>query len=897
MSKRKLDKIFRPKKIAVIGASSKKGSVGYALMKNLIGSGYDGIVYPINPKHDNIQGVRAYPTVNSIPDKIDLAIIATPAKTIPKLIEDCGKSGIEGIVIISSGFKEAGKEGRILYNQIKKLSKEYGIRIIGPNCLGFIKPSLNLNATFAGKGALPGKIAFISQSGALGTAILDWAAEHHVGFSYFVSIGSMLDVGFSDLIDYFGDNPETESILIYMESLTNARKFLSAARAFARTKPIVVIKVGRSIEGAKAAMSHTGSLAGNDAVFDAAFKRAGIIRVNNINELFDCAQTLAKQKRPLSNRLCIVTNAGGPGVIATDSLISQGGKLAKLSNRSIKELNKILPPFWSKSNPLDILGDADPNRYRKALEICIQDDNVDGILIILTPQAMTDPTKVAKEIASLPNRENKTILAAWMGESEVEEGANILKKNNIPVYHTPEEAVRSFNLMYQYEKNLRMIYETPATIPHAFKPRTKKNKKLIGDVYKEGRVNLTELEAKELLKNYGIPVGRSYIAKTANQAAIISAKIGFPVVMKILSPDILHKTEIKGVKVNIKSSNDARKCFNDIIKSAKKVYPKADIHGVLIEKMVEKKYELLIGCKKDPIFGPAIVFGMGGIAVEVFKDTNVGLPPLNMALSMRLIEETKIYNLLKGYRGMNGVDITSIQFLLYKFAYLVSDFPQIKEIDINPFAVDSKGGVVLDAKVILDEKLKDKKIDPYSHLVISPYPKEFIKRVKLKDGSMAVLRPIRPEDEPMEKEMFMNFSEETQRFRFFTPIKNITHEILTRFTQIDYDREISIIAEIKKKGKKHMAGFVRLVTDPYSKSAEFAIVIADPWHHLGIGNKLTDYILEIAKKRGIKMIYANILHDNHIMLHMLRKRGFKILKKETTYYGELDLKKEEVKIK
>lgn len=889
MAMENLDKLFNPKTIAVIGATNKKGHVGYSLIKNLVASGYDGIVYPINPKRMSIMGVRAYPSISKTPDKIDLAIIATPANTVPSIVEECGKVGVHGIVIISAGFKEIGKEGDAMCNNILETARKYNMRVIGPNCLGFIRPKLNLNASFANKMALPGKIAFISQSGALGTAILDWSVKQNVGFSYFVSIGSMIDVGFHDLIDYFGNDPETSSILIYMESLTNARKFLSAARAFSRTKPIIVLKVGKSSEGAKAAMSHTGSLTGNDAVFNAAFKRAGLIRVDTIGQLFNCAQTLAMQPRPLGKRLAIITNAGGPGVIATDSLISLDGELAKLSDETIKKLNESLPEAWSKSNPVDVLGDADAERYKKSVELCLKDSNVDGILVILTPQAMTDSSAVAKALVEISKTSFKTILASWMGEEDVAEGREILKNGNIPISSIPENAVRCFMYMYGYSENLKMLYETPATIPHAFTPKTEENRKLISDITKEGRYVLTESEAKQFLNNYGIPTAKTGIAKTPGEAVSIASKIGFPVVMKILSPDIMHKTDVGGVKINICSKEDVKKAFSEIMGSVKKNMPKADIHGIFIEKMSSKKYELLIGCKKDPIFGPTIVFGMGGVAVEVFKDTNIGLPPLNMALSMRLIEETKIYKLLKGYRGMKSVDLSSIQFLLYKFAYLVMDFPEIKELDINPFAVDENGGIVLDAKVILDEEIVKKPISPYSHMVISPYPKEYVAKFKMKNGKEVLLRPIRPEDEPMEEEMFKSFSEKTQRFRFFQAVKDITHELLVRYTQIDYDREIAIIAELEDKGKKKMAGVVRLIADPYNETGEFAIVVADRWHNQGLGDKFTDFVLDIAKKRGIKKIYADFLKENFIMRHIFENKGFSITDQEDACHAELVL--------
>ncbi len=892
MKKKILDRMFNPGVVAVIGATNRKTSVGYAIFKNLIGSDFEGIVYPVNPKRQSVQGVKAYPSICEVPDKVDLAVIATPAPTVSGLVEMCGKCGVSGIIITSAGFSEMGKEGEKASEEILRKAHRYGMRIIGPNCLGLINPSINLNATFGSRVPKKGRIAFISQSGALGTAMLDWSVNQNVGFSYFVSIGSMIDVSFHDLIDYFGNDPATSSIVIYMESLKDAKKFLSAARSFARAKPIVVLKAGKSEAGARAARSHTGALAGNDFVFDAAFKRAGVVRVNEIGELFDCAQTLSMQRRPKGNRLAIVTNAGGPGVIATDSLTSLGGKLAVLGKETSEKLKKSLPPICNMSNPIDVLGDAGADRFKTAIEACMEDENVDGILVMLTPQAMTDASGIARQIGELNRPMKKIILASWLGGRDVIDAKDILKRSNVPVYETPEHAVKSFLYMYRYANNIRLLYETPSTIPHEIVPKTRENMKIIDKAFAEGRSTLTENEAKELLSNYEIPVTRGEVARNAKEAGALARKIGFPVVMKVLSPDILHKTDAGGVRLGIGNADEASSAFSEIMRSVKKREPKARIEGVLVEEMVSKKYELLFGSKKDPIFGPVILFGMGGVAVEVFKDTNVGLPPLNMVLARRIIEETKIYRLLKGYRGMKGVDINALEFLLYKFAYLLQDFPQIKEIDINPFGIDEKGGVVLDSKVVLDEKLKGMEVRPCSHLVICPYPKEYTTEFTMKNGRKAILRPIKPEDEHMEGEMFTKFSEQTQRFRFFELINEISHDMLIRYTQNDYDREIAIIAEIEERGKKKMAGVARIIADPYNETAEFAIVVADPWQNRGLGSRMTDYIIEIARKRGTGKIYANLMKNNTIMKNMLKKRGFSVEKAdEDTYYAELVLRK------
>ncbi len=888
-SRERLHYLFNPESVAVIGATDKAGSVGQSVMRNLIGSGYDGIVYPVNTNRRSVMGVRAYPAITDVPDTVELAVAVTPAASIPRVVEQCGQAGVKAMVVISAGFLEVGDAGRALWAEAHEAARRYGIRILGPNCLGFIKPSIRLNASFANKMALPGKLAFISQSGALCTSILDWSIHNNVGFSHFVSIGSMGDIGFHDLIDYFGSDAETQSILIYMESLTNAKRFMSAARAFARTKPIIVLKVGRSSAGAQAAMSHTGSLTGDDAIFDAAFQRAGIIRVNTINELFDAAQTLAMQPRPRGHRLSIVTNAGGPGVIATDALMHLGGELAPLPEATLTALNEALPPSWSHGNPVDVLGDADPRRYQVATELCLAAEGTDGVLVVLTPQAMTKPLEIAKDIAALPRQHGKTLLASWMGASDVTAGEQLLAASGIPVFDTPERAVSCFMTMVQYSRNLELLYETPESMPREFVPKTEENRALIRKVVAEGRLALTEAEAKTMIANYDIPVGPYGVANSADEAETIAGKVGYPVVLKILSPDILHKTDVGGVKVGLATPEAVRAEYDAMVARVRERRPEARIQGVLIEEMARKKYELLIGCKKDPIFGPVIVFGLGGVAVEVFRDTNIALPPLNMALSKRLIERTRIYTLLKGYRGMEGVELRALQFMLLKFSYLIMDFPEIKEVDINPFGIDAAGGVVLDAKIILDENVVGKTVEPYSHLVISPYPKDYERQVSLKNGQSVLLRPIRPEDEPMEAEMFRLFSVKTQRFRFFQLIKNVTHEMLVRYTHIDYDREIAIVAEVEEEGVKKMAGVVRLIADPDNETAEFAIVVADPWQNQGLGNIFTDYLLELARKRGIQMVYATFLRDNHVMKHLFEKRKFIITGADDSYRAELRL--------
>ncbi|NND04937.1 MAG: bifunctional acetate--CoA ligase family protein/GNAT family N-acetyltransferase [Saprospiraceae bacterium] len=886
-----LEKIFRPKSIAAIGASDQERTVGNALITNLLQSNFKGKVYPVNPGHPSIAGLKSYRKVQDIPDAIDLAIIATRANLVPKIVEQCGKASVGGLLILSAGFSEAGEAGKRMYKEILRLAKVYDMRVVGPNCLGFINPSIGLNASFASGMAIPGKIAFISQSGALCTSILDWSIDQRVGFSHFVSIGSMVDVDFADLIDYFGKDPRTTSILIYLEGLKDARRFMSAARAFARNKPIILLKSGKSAAGAIASLSHTGALAGNDAAYQAGFQRAGILQVDTIQQLFNMAQALAMQPLPRGNRLAIVSNAGGPGVLATDFLIGNEGILAPLSPETMERLNQVLPGHWSHNNPIDVLGDADPRRYQEAIQACLDDDNVDAILVILTPQDVTDPVDVAKVF--IAGEKDKPVFACWMGEQEVQEGREILEEGNIPNYRYPESAVDVFLRMYQYTRNLKLLYETPPDVPESMHFEKVLARDLLRNIINSRRFQLTEQEAKLLLNYYDIPTPSGKVVQSADEAASYASEVGFPVVMKIASQDIGHKTDVGGVALDIGSEIASKEAFRTIISNGRTHCPGAHIEGVRVEKMIDKKYELLVGTKKDSTFGPVIVFGSGGVLVELYKDTNMGLPPLNMALAKRIIEDTKVYELLQGYRGMPPVDIKAVQFLLVKFAYLLMDLPEIQEIDINPYVIDEKGGLALDAHVVLDENFVYDSMPPHGHLVISPYPTQYQREFEMRNGQVAILRPIRPEDEPLERAMFDSVSKQSLYYRFFSYSFDPSHDALTRFTQIDYDREMAIVAEVEENGIKKMAGVVRAINDAWQNSAEYAILVADPWQNQGLGSVLTDFILEISRERGIHKITAEVLNNNSHMSHILGKRGFSVIEQ----YGdeavlELDLKNE-----
>ncbi|MEM3652608.1 MAG: GNAT family N-acetyltransferase, partial [Nitrososphaerales archaeon] len=858
-----LDKIFNPKSVAIVGASDEEGSVGYALMKNFLDSNFKGEVYPVNIRKEEILGLKAFQSVEQLPKTVDLAIIATPAKTVPEVVEQCGKAGIKGLIIISAGFKEVGPEGKALEDKILEIKQRYDLRIIGPNCLGIIRPSINLNATFINKMPKQGNIAFISQSGALGTAILDWAIHENIGFSNFISVGSMIDVDFGDLIDYLGTDPKTRSILMYIEGITDARKFMSAARHFARTKPIIVVKAGKFSESAKAAASHTGSLTGEDDIYDAAFKRAGVVRVDEIADLFNCAEVLGLQPLPEGPNLAIVSNAGGPGVMATDALIAKGGKLAKLSPKTMETLNSVLPPYWSRGNPIDILGDANADRYRAVLEACFKDENIDGIVIIYTAQAVADPIEIAKAVVEVCKSErytHKTILTSFMGAGVIEEANRILNENGIPTYSTPEQAVKTYLYMYQYKRNLELLYETPEELPVDVSPPKRPILFAMRNAVMENRDMLTEAESKEILLYYGLPVVSTYVAKTAEEAVQLVSQTGYPVALKILSPQITHKTDAGGVALNLNSEAEVREAFERIIKNAKAYNPSAEILGVSVQPMIKKRgYEVIIGAKKDPIFGPVILFGMGGVSVELFKDYAIGIPPLNQTLARRLMEETKVYQLLRGYRNMPPANLKLLEEILIRFSQLIVDFPQIREVDINPLIIDEKEAFVLDARIAIDKDLVFKKVEPHQHLIISPYPKKYETLWKLRDGRTVILRPIKPEDEPLWLEMFQSFSEESIRYRFFQIIKDTPHEVRVRYCNIDYDREIAIVAELNEEGRKRILGVVRVSLEPDRKKGEIAFIVADPWQGLGLGTKMVDYVIEIAKEMGVESLYAIML--------------------------------------
>jgi len=899
MVTRNLDKIFNPKSVAIIGASDVEGSVGYLIVKNLTELAYGGKTYLVNIRKPEILGVKTYKAVDQISEPIDLAIIATPAKTVQEIMEQCGRAHVKGVIIVSAGFKETGLEGKALEKAILETAKKYDIRVIGPNCIGVIRPRINLNASFLDKMPKPGNIAFLSQSGALGSAILDWAIHENIGLSNFVSVGSMIDVDFGDLIDYFGSDAKTKSIIMFVEGITDARKFMSAARHFSRTKPIIVVKAGKYNESARAAAFHTGSVAGDDDIYDAAFKRAGIVRVAEINDLFNAAQVLGTQPLPKGARLAIITNAGGAGVMATDALIAQGGKLAKLSDKTMGILNGVLPPFWSKGNPIDVVGDAKADYYRAAVEACLDDDTVDGILIIFTQQAGSEPVEIARSIVDLVNSrtyKNKTILTSFMGFEGVLHANKIFSANNIPTYSTPEQATKTYMYMYNYQRNLELLYETPEELPVDASPPKRPIMSIIRNAAFQNREVLTEEEAKSILKYYNFPVLKSMVASNADEAVRLAQELGFPVVLKILSPQIINKRAAGGVMLNVNSPGDVREAYQILINRAFHYNPNSQITGVTVQHMIEEKgYELVIGGKTDPVFGPVILFGMAGAGLDLFKDYSIGLPPLNITLIRRMMEETKVYQLLKGYYNTPPVDIKKIDAILLLFSKLLVDFPQIKEIDINPLLVSEKEACIIDARIAINKDEVCKKFEPHEHMVISPYPKKYEMTWSLKNGQEVLLRPIKPEDEPLWLVMFQGFSEESIRYRFFQILKDTPHEVRVRYCNIDYDREIAIVAEMTKNTQRKILGVARVSIEPDGKSGEISFIVSDEWQGLGLGTKMVDYVLDIAKEKGVEDTYAIVLPDNSRALSLMKKIGFNFeYLGDGTVRGTLNLKEEDL---
>ena len=879
LTRKDLDVFFKPRSVAAIGATDREGHVGRSVLWNLISSPFGGTVYPVNAKKSSVLGIKAYPNVGSLPEAPELAVIMTPAETVPGVIEECAKVGVKGAVIISAGFRESGQRGLELERQVLSAAHPTRMRIIGPNCLGVMCPVSGLNATFAHTVAKPGTVALVSQSGALCTAILDWSLREQFGFSAFISTGSMLDVGWGALIDYLGDDPNTRSIVIYMESIGDARSFLSAAREVALNKPIIVIKAGRTAQAAKAAASHTGSMAGSDDVLEAAFRRVGVLRVNSIADIFYMTQVLANQPRPKGPKLAIVTNAGGPGVIATDALLTLGGELAEISTATTEELNKVLPPHWSHNNPIDIIGDAGPERFEATVEVVAKDPNVDGLLVIMTPQGMTNPAAIAEKLSRFSKLDGKPILTSWMGGEEAAQGVAILNRAGIPTFPFPDTAVRAFHYMWKYSYNLRGLYETPMlTDSDAINPGAAAA--AIETAREANRAILTEFESKQVLKAYGIPVVETRLASTPDEAVAAARDIGFPVVLKLNSETITHKTDVGGVKLNLADEAAVREAYASIETSVSEKAGREHFGGVSVQPMISSEgYELILGSSIDAQFGPVLLFGSGGQLVEVFQDRALALPPLNTTLARRFIEQTKIFTALKGVRGRKPVNIAALQELLVKFSRLVTEQRWIKEIDINPLVASPERLIALDARVVVYGKDTDRSELP--KLAIRPYPTRYEKQIALEDGSRITVRPIRPEDEPLLVNFHHTLSERTVYMRYFHWMKleqRTAHERLTRMCFIDYDRQMAFVAERddSTSGERQIVAVGRLVKSHTAEEAELAVIVSDGFQRRGIGTEVVRQLVDFARAEKLGRITATVLFENRPMQKVFERLGFRM---------------------
>ncbi|MCP4407610.1 MAG: bifunctional acetate--CoA ligase family protein/GNAT family N-acetyltransferase [Gammaproteobacteria bacterium] len=877
MKKQYLAKVFEPTSVAVIGASERVKSVGGQILHNLLVSDFQGEIYPVNPKHETVNGLKCYPSVSAIDHPIDLAVIIIPAKHIPGVMHECGEHGVGAAVVLSAGFSEIGKAGQYLQNEVVDIARTHRIPLVGPNCLGVIRPKVGLNVTFAKSSVKCGHVALVAQSGAFCTALLDWADTQGHGFSAVASLGATADVGFGDVLDYLAIDPETHSILLYVEGISDARSFMSGLRIAARLKPVIVVKSGRNESGTRAAVSHTGALVGADHVFDAAIQRAGAVRVKSVSELFAAAQLLASGTRVEGPRLAILTNGGGPGVMAADRAADLNVPLAELSQPTHNKLSEALPDHWSHSDPVDILGDADPSRYGKATEIILADKGVDGILVLLTPQAMTDPTGCAHAVIEAAKKSSKPLLTCWMGEGLVEAGRKVFSAAGIPQFRSPEASVEAFGYLACYRRNQKALLQAPGPLSKHQEPDVDGARLIIEHALSERRTNLSSAESKAVMRAFQIPASPCINVSSAAEALVAAEGVGLPVAMKINSPDITHKSDVGGVRLNIGEPRSVRTAFREMIDSVKTQCPDVKIDGATIEPMLERPHarEIMIGIATDPVFGPIISFGAGGTAIEIFADTNLALPPLNEYLSKELIEGTRASRYLKRFRNLPEANLGQLVDALQRISEIVCELPEVQELDINPLLVDEHGVIAVDARVVVARPATS--TARYGHMAIHPYPIELVTQWQLADGTDVVVRPIRPEDAKLEQEFVQSLSVESKYFRFMQSLQKLTPTMLARFTQIDYDREMALVAVIREGScEAEMLGVVRYVSNPDRHSCEFALTVADIWQRHGIGREMMSRLMAVARDRAIEVMEGEVLSNNAKMLALCERLGFRI---------------------
>ncbi|HEX3209315.1 MAG TPA: bifunctional acetate--CoA ligase family protein/GNAT family N-acetyltransferase [Geminicoccaceae bacterium] len=875
MSVRNLELLFRPASIALIGASKTPRSIGAVLAHNLFNAGFDGPIMPVNPHHQAIEGVLTYPSIEALPLTPDLAVLATPPATILQTVGQLGARGTRAVVVISAGFAELGEQGAALQQAMLAAARPGVLRIVGPNCLGVMVPGHGLNASFAQGQALEGDLAFVSQSGAVLAAVLDWASARGVGFSHMVSLGGMADVDFGDLLDYLATDRHTRAILLYVEAITHARKFMSAARAAARSKPVVVVKAGRSTEVAKAVQSHTGALAGSDRVYDAAFGRAGMLRVETLDELFAAVETLASGVRLTGDRLAIVSNGGGIGVLATDALIQAGGRLAELAPATLERLDAVLPPTWSRGNPVDIIGDAPGERYGAALEAVLADRSNDAVLVLNCPTAVADSADAARATVAAAKKVKRAVLTSWLGESAALEARGLFAREHMPTYETPTAAVQAFMHLVRYRRNQELLQQVPPSIPDDFEPHPEQAQAIMARALDQGRTWLTEVEAKNVLAAYAIPVVPTTVVTSPDEAAETAARIGRPVALKILSADITHKSDVGGVMLGLADPWNVHEAARTMLENLRARRPNARVEGLNVQPMVDTRggQELIIGMIDDALFGPVILFGQGGTAVEVVRDQALALPPLNLHLAHELMRATRVFRLLQGFRDRPAADLDAIALTLVKVAQMVADLDQIAELDINPLLASAEGVVALDARIRIAEPRRR----GTDRLAIRPYPKELEQTIALPKGRTFLLRPIRPEDAPAFRRLVEEGTEpEDRRLRFFTVFRTLAPDLCARLTQIDYEREMALVAlEPDARAEDPLCGVVRLAADPDRERAEYAILVRSDLKGQGLGTVLMQTLIAYARAQGIGELFGTVLQENRAMLEVVERLGFK----------------------
>ncbi|MGE3298010.1 MAG: GNAT family N-acetyltransferase [Porticoccaceae bacterium] len=873
MSIRNLDAFFRPGAIALIGASNAPGSVGERVLGNLIGAGFAGAILPVNPRRAVVHGIICYPDVAALPVVPDLAVIATPPATVPALLAELGARGTRAAVVLTAGFSAdpAGSDSR---QALLAAAQPHGLRLVGPNCLGILASGTGINASFAHLDARPGKLAFLTQSGAIVTSILDWAEAQGIGFSHLVSLGDMIDVDFGDLLDYLAGDPGTEAILLYVESVTNARKFISAARAAARVKPLIVVKAGRHAEGARAAASHTGALAGNDAVYDAVFRRIGALRVNTLEELFDAAAILATGRQPRGPRVAILTNGGGIGVLATDALIEQGGMLAELAPQTLAALNAKLPATWSHGNPVDIVGDAPGARYADAAAALAADPNVDAVLALNCPTAIASSEEAASAlIQAWGGRTEPMLVTSWVGAAKAEPARKLFAAAGIPSYATPEQAVRAFMYLVEYRRRQALLTQVPPSVPEAFAPDRAGACGLVAAALADGRDWLTPPEVKALLTAYAIPTVGGGIAPTPAAAAAAARTLGGKVALKIVSAQIQHKSDVGGVVLDLSRPETVAAEATAMLERVRALRPEAHIDGFMVEPMAVRRdsWELIVGATQDAQFGPVLLFGQGGTAVEVVRDQSLELPPLNMHLAHALIDRTRVARLLHGYRDRAPADLDALALTLIKVAQLITDLAAVVELDINPLLADAKGVLALDARVHIAATTNG---GP-ERLAIRPYPQELEATLALADGRELLLRPIRPEDEPALRQAFATLTPAQIRGHFAAATGALAQIDAARFTQIDYDREMTLILTLPgSAGRTPVYGLVRMFIDANREGAEFVIALHPDVTGQGLGQRLMQHGIAYARGRGLTELHGDVMRDNRAMRRLAAKLGF-----------------------